>query len=160
MQLFFREGFNCLDNGIPGAPGHVGDFVFSFEHFSINHVRFVFQNYFLFMPCQIIIRITNFPARRVCKFCKFRHIRTLLHVWSLFTTDFYCFQTECVPSRGARSLSLLRFLRAASMSIWHARSKEICFTLRARWCRRILQLLFLPADCKLCVSICLHVFAE
>ena len=27
MQLFFREGFNCLDSGFPGAPGHVGDFL-------------------------------------------------------------------------------------------------------------------------------------
>ena len=39
MQLFFREGFNYLDGGFPGAPGHVGDFLcfyFSnFEHCTI-----------------------------------------------------------------------------------------------------------------------------
>ena len=96
MQLFFREGFNCLVNGCPGAPGHVGDFLSSYLS---NIVRFVFQNCFVFMPCQVIMRKTNFPARRVCKCCKFKHICTLLHVWSSITTMFYRFRTECVRSR-------------------------------------------------------------
>ena len=128
MQLFLREGFNCLDSGYPGVLGHVGDFL---SLYLSNIVRFVFQNCFVFMLCQIIMRKTNFPARRVCKCCKFRHICTLLHVWSLFTTVLHCFRTECVPRRSAGSLSMLRFRRAGTMSIWHARSQEICFTRRA-----------------------------
>ena len=119
---------SCLDSGFPGAPDHVGDFLCFYLS---NIVRFVFQNCFVFMPCQVIMRKTNFPARRVCKCCKFKHICTLLHVWYLLTTVFYCFRTECVPSRSARSLSMLRFRRAATMSIWPARSEEICFTLHA-----------------------------
>ena len=47
MQLFFREGFNCLDSGFPGTSGHMGDFLSS----SLWKIElFVFQSCFLFMP--------------------------------------------------------------------------------------------------------------
>ena len=95
MQLLFREGFNCLDTGFPGAPGHVGDFL---NFYLSNIVRFVFQNCFVFMPCQVIMGKTHLPACRVCKCCKFRHTCTLLHVWSWFTTVFQVVseQTVCL----------------------------------------------------------------
>ena len=51
MQLFCREGFNYLDSGFPGVLGHVVDFL---SFYISNTVRFVFQNCFVFMLCQII----------------------------------------------------------------------------------------------------------
>ena len=43
----------CLDSGFPGAPGQVGDFL---SFYLSNIVRFVFQDCFVFMPCQVIMR--------------------------------------------------------------------------------------------------------
>ena len=79
----------------PARPGHVDDFL---SFYLSNIVRFVFQNCFESLPCQVIMRKSNFPARRVCKCCKFKDACILLHVWSSFTTVFCCFRTERVPS--------------------------------------------------------------